>query len=945
MTNGDYSSSFGALLKAFRIRRRLTQQQLATTVGMHRRAIGRWEQGDFLPKSKTMVLEVAKHLQLDDQETRQLLEASLTALTPHWLVPLPRNSFFTGRKEVLNALHAQLGIEQVVALTQAYALNGLGGIGKTQIALEYAYRYALEYSAIFWIEAETSETLVSSVLRIAELLQLPECQGADQQRTLAAVQRWLGTHNGWLLIWDNLEELELLHRFLPGSRQGAILLTTRCQALGPLAWGIDLPPMEHEEGILFVLRRAKVLEQEASQEQLQQFVKRMPGEYAAAATLVKAMGGLPLALDQAAAYIEETGCSPSDYVQRYQQVRASLLDRRGIISGNHPHSVTTTFFLASERVKQKHRAAADLLSACAFLHPEAIPEELLGASAVHLGPELEAFATNPSHFDLAIAALRSVSLVQRQPETHTFSMHRLVQAVLQASMNEQEQTVWLQRVTAALNAAFPEVTHEVWEQCERLLPHVLSCASAISEGAGDRALGKVLQKAADYLHNRAQYDQAEALYQRALCIQEQVLQAEYPDLVDSLTGLGFLYTEQRAYERAEPLYQKALHILERRLGPEDPALASIFHKLASLYNEQGKDERAEMFFKQALHILEQASEADRQKMANSLNGLAGLYFKQEKYEQAEPLYQQALSIWEQALGLEHPLLPYALNGLASIRSEQKKYEQAELLYQRALFIWEQALGPEHPNVAYILANQAQCYTQQRKYEQAELAHRRTLSIWEQVFGSEHPNIAHMLTQQAGCYTLQGNFEQAEPLFRRALQIRQRHLGQSHPEIAQTLYDLAFCREKQGHLSEALSLAEHALRIFGQELGEDHLKTSATRTLHTRLVQAHTCTEEGAGSLQETSQSTSCTKSIAIRGATRQVAYTRNVRMREVTFTCTICGQIVTQMHYPSGRIKYCSEACRAVRSVQIQEERVRKQREKRRTEREAHLRALQEENL
>jgi transcriptional regulator with XRE-family HTH domain len=142
--------SFGALLKAFRTRRRLTQQQLAESIGVHRSAIIRWEQGDFLPESKALVLELARYLRLDDWESRQLLEASLTALSPHWLVPLPRNPFFTGREEILQALHMQLGVNQAVALTQSSALHGLGGVGKTQIALEYAYRHALEYRAVFW---------------------------------------------------------------------------------------------------------------------------------------------------------------------------------------------------------------------------------------------------------------------------------------------------------------------------------------------------------------------------------------------------------------------------------------------------------------------------------------------------------------------------------------------------------------------------------------------------------------------------------------------------------------------------------------------------------------------------------------------------------------------------------------------------------------------------
>ena len=262
--------SFGALLKAFRKRRHLTQQQLAEAIGMHRHAVLRWEQGDVLPASKTMVLELARHLHLNDQETRRLLEASLTALSPYWHVPFVRNPFFTGREEILEALHTHLSTSQVVALTQMYALQGLGGIGKTQLALEYAYRHALDYSAIFWIEAETGETVIASLLHLADVLELPGRQESDQQRVVAAVQRWLSCHSGWLLIWDNLEDLELLSHLLPATvRQGAILLTTRCQALGTRAVGMDVAPMEQKEGMLFVLRRAKVLEPEATEEDMQ----------------------------------------------------------------------------------------------------------------------------------------------------------------------------------------------------------------------------------------------------------------------------------------------------------------------------------------------------------------------------------------------------------------------------------------------------------------------------------------------------------------------------------------------------------------------------------------------------------------------------------------------------------------------------------------------------
>ena len=484
-TSNTDSDSFGRLLHTFRKRRHLTQQHLAQMIGMHRHEMSRWENGEVLPASRAIVLELARCLHLNDQEARQFLDASLTTPLPLWGVPFPRNLFFTGREELLERLHTYLTPDQKGALTRSWAISGLGGVGKTQLALEYAYRHALEYRAVFWIEAETREQILSCLRRIAELLDLPEQAQTDQNRIVTAVEHWLITHSNWFLIWDNLQDLELLHRFLPSAQHGAFLITTRNQALGTLARGIDLLPMEQEEGIVFLLRRAKLLEPDARSEQPGTRAASMASEYAAARDLVTRMGGLPLALDQAGAYIEETGCSLLDYLLRYKQQRSHMLDRRGRFAIDHPHSVVATFHLAMEQVKQEHKAAADILRFCAFLYAEAIPEELLMEQAAHLGPGLESMAADPFHFDQALAALRRLSLIQWHPQTQTFSLHRLVQEVLRTEMSEQEQTLWKKRVEAALNALFPEVTYQVWKRCERLLPHGLSeYGRGLAQGSG-----------------------------------------------------------------------------------------------------------------------------------------------------------------------------------------------------------------------------------------------------------------------------------------------------------------------------------------------------------------------------------------------------------------------------------------------------------------------------
>src|SRR5258708_14493004 len=433
-----FPASFGELLKTYRKRKQLTQKQLAQQLGVHANTISSWELGTYLPATRGLVLELARHLALDEQETRQLLEASLTALSPHWQVPFQRNPLFTGREEILETLHTRLHTEQVVARTQSYALHGLGGIGKTQVALEYAYRHALDYSAVFWIGAETIESIRYSLVRIAEVVQLPDRGSQDQQRVVAAVQRWLATHHNWLLIWDNLEAMDLPARFLPTARPGTILLTTRCQALGTLARGVDLASMGQEEATLFLLRRAKVVEPEATQEHVQHFAIQMPLVCTAAQQLVTELGRLPLAIDQAGAYIEETGCSVAEYVQRYTQKRHDLLARPGM-SSDHPHSVVATLRLACQRVGEQHPAALELLHCCAFLSSDAIPEELLLAGADRVGPVLGPAVADGAEFDRALAMLRLVSLVQRHPDTHMLSVHRLVQVILQEEMSGPEQ--------------------------------------------------------------------------------------------------------------------------------------------------------------------------------------------------------------------------------------------------------------------------------------------------------------------------------------------------------------------------------------------------------------------------------------------------------------------------------------------------------------------------
>lgn len=841
-------SSFGDVLKAFRLQSHLTQQQLADKLGVRRNTVGSWERGDFLPASKAQVLELARHMRLNNQEMRHLLEVSLTALTPHWLVPLPRNPYFTGREEVLKALHTQLGVGRRVALTQSSVLHGLGGIGKTQVALEYAYRYALEYSAVFWIGAETEESIVSSLLRVASVLRLPEEGDKDQQRVLAAVQRWLSTHGQWFLIWDNVEELGILDRFLPSVRAGTILITTRCRVLGTLAQGLDLLPLEQEEGILFLFRRAKVLSPEATCEDVRHITESRPTESAAASELVMALGGLPLALDQAGAYIEETQCSLSTYLELFRSRRVVLLQQRGNGSSAHPTSVSTTFTLAFSTTARRHPAAMDLLHACALLQPDAIPEELFRQGAKHLGPKLEAVCRDPLEWDRLVGIACSYSLLSRQPEEQTLSMHRLVQAVLRESLEAPAAQQWSVRILQAMNAAFPEPACTNWARCERYVPHAQVSLQLIKQaGRGIPEARELFLKTGNYLVERGRYTEAEQFFVQICAPGELQDKENDPGTASMLNLLATIYWRQGKYQQAEPLFQRALTISEHCLGPNCFDTAKYLNNLALLYLEQGNYRQAEMLEQRSLTIAEHQLDPMHPDLALNCDNMGRILAAQGKYAQAELVFQRALAIWEGQPEPPPPSMIYSLNNLGVCYLEQRNYELAEPLLQRALALRLQSLGPEHPATANSLHNLARLFLGQGKLEEAAQMSQRALLILEQRGGSDKLALSRILEKLGVISQEQSKYEQAESLLVQALTLQEQHLGQCHPETGQTVHDLACLQQKQGNLSEAISLAERALHIRFQSLGEAHPKTIATQALYAQLLQESACMQETTSS--------------------------------------------------------------------------------------------------
>jgi hypothetical protein len=430
---------------------------------------------------------------------------------PVWGVPHPRNYQFTGREGYLEQVHQALASGPgLAALTQAIA--GLGGVGKTQVALEYAYRYAPEYERVWWVQAETGVALAEGYANLARELDLQEKDAQDQSVVKEAVRRALGLGGKWLLIYDNAEDPRLVRDYLP-FRGGHALVTSRSAHWTGLAPVVELKVWPPEEAVAFLLKRT------GSQDE------------SAARDLAHELGYLPLALEQAGAYIVETANTLRNYLKLFKTRRQELWSREHKPL-EYPDTVGTTWELSFQEVKKGSPAAVDLLNLCAFLAPDDIPKELLIKGAEHLPEPLAPAVQDPLAFDDALAALRRYSLLEVSGDA--LALHRLVQAVVRDRLDYGSQKQWAGAAVEIVNSAFPggnfDREPETWPWCARLLPQALAAAGhAETLKVNLPATGQALVRCGFYLQIRAEFAGAQACYERALALDEAAYGPNHPE--------------------------------------------------------------------------------------------------------------------------------------------------------------------------------------------------------------------------------------------------------------------------------------------------------------------------------------------------------------------------------------------------------------------------------
>jgi len=426
---------------------------------------------------------------------------------PIWHIPRD-NPFFTDRVNDLTKLYEILkaGPDGRV---HTHMINGLSGIGKTQVALAYAHNYRHHYEAVFWVDASDSSSLVSGIAHLATLLKLKpsKIENQNESRVIELVKQWLEEHNNWLLILDNIEDLRSVQGIVPSLGNGHVLLTAQTQATGTIvSSSFSIDELKEEDGALLLLRRAKKIEAYDTLEHA------ADSNHETALKLSRTLGNLPLMLDQAGAYIEDTGIDVLSYIEYYRNstLRHDLLHWRGSMTFDHPNPVVETWNHAFEAVQQANVVAYDLLRFCAFLHPEAIPEEIITSGAAELLPTLQPLIHNPMQKDQAFATLRKYSLLYQNPTNRTLSINRMVQVVLKDRMSVAEQRLWAERAIKAVHQAFLAAetlgtVSLIGERCPRYFSHVQACASYIEDwniATAEAAL--LLYRMGVYLHDYTQ---------------------------------------------------------------------------------------------------------------------------------------------------------------------------------------------------------------------------------------------------------------------------------------------------------------------------------------------------------------------------------------------------------------------------------------------------------
>jgi tetratricopeptide (TPR) repeat protein len=642
-------------------------------------------------------------------------------------LPYPSlGSLFKGRDRFLDNLHQSLSRGGGRTAITGSALRGLGGIGKTRTAVEYARAHEHDYTALLFVIAESPEALRRNLAALAAplVLNLPEHQATEEDVRLKAVLDWLKLHPGWLLILDNVDTVEALEEadeLISRLTGGQVLITSRLSRFAGHFDALELDLLDIEDAVAFLLKRTERGRNKA------------PDDAATARKLaVDDLDRLAIALEQAGAQIEKLGISFARYRKLWRDNRDKTAGWSDEKITKYKRALGVTWRTSVDQLTPVGRRLLSLLS---WFAPEPIPVFLL---------EMPVPCIEGDEGADALGDVVDYSLARRGVDRQTFSVHRLVQDVTRRSLAEPERQTSLINALAWMDAAFASDPRDVrnWPRLDPLAPHVRVLATYADDAKINTPTSRLMNDLGLLLHSKARHGEAEPLLQRALAIDEASCGFDHPNVAIRLINLAALLQDTNRPGEAEPLFRRALVINEASYGPDHPEVAANLNNLASLLRATNRLREAEPLFGRALAIDEAHYGPDHSNVAKRLNNLGMLLQDTNRLSKAESFFRRALTIDE---ANDHPEVALSLNNLGMLLQNTKRMSEAEPLLRRALEIDEASYGPDHPRVATCLNNLALFMRATNRSGDAEPLLRRALSIFERSLGANHPSTVTVRT--------------------------------------------------------------------------------------------------------------------------------------------------------------------------------------------------------
>ncbi|KAJ5494023.1 hypothetical protein N7463_010110 [Penicillium fimorum] len=749
---------------------------------------------------------ITNHFHLPIEETKDLNPVPCDQPQAHYIIPSLENRHFTGREFTLDELRQKLFLQ---AQTEKLALFGLGGVGKTQVALQLArwVKTHIPDCSIFWASALSLESFEQACSQIAKKLQLR--QNTDGESAMELVHRQLSSDKAgkWLFIVDNADDMDLLFdeldQHFPTSKKGVTLLTTRSREVALSFAGrdiVELQNMTTEEGIAFL---TKIVGKDSLCDQ--NSTMQLLGE----------LNFLPLAIAQAAYYIGRNGGTTTRYLElmhKSEKERMRLASREFHDNTRYrrmPNAVTTTWLISFNQIQGSDRSAADLLEFISYLEPKAIPRSIL--------PPLD----TEEEVEFAIGTLCGYGFLTRRDNEDMFDIHSLVQLSTRVWIAEAGKTQQIiETVTQHMEKWFPSSEYTNRATWRMYLPHALKILKR-DESEGVRERYSLLSKVGNCVLADGRAKDAISVFRDVCTWSESHNDDEHLSRLASQYDLARAYTANGQIKQAMQLLKHVVAVRERTLDEAHPYRLASQHQLAGVYQSNGQIKEAMQLLEHVVAVQERTLDEAYPRRLASQHQLAGVYESNGQIKEAMQLLEHVVAVQERTLDEAHPRRLASQHQLAGVYQSNGQIKEAMQLLEHVVAVQERTLDEAHPCRLASQHQLAGVYQSNGQIKEAMQLLEHVVAVQERTLDEAHPDRLASQHGLAGVYQSNGQIKEAMQLLEHVVAVQERTLDEAHPCRLASQHQLAGVYQSNGQIKEAMQLLEHVVAVQERTLDEAH----------------------------------------------------------------------------------------------------------------------------